>query len=177
MPTHDTFASWLGELFGQSAFEVRRLLDDKRALHFPMAWSLFESKCFGGFVKADQIRQFAEKVATGAEFIDDKLVRASIHFHNRYQDKGRLQNLLHGQRCVELTAALAKLHSTLTKAEMVFLAVFVTYRFRNNMFHGNKGVDSWLKFGEQISLCTDVLQSLVSRSEAIEATMKTTEAA
>lgn len=176
MQTHDTFASWLGELFGQSEFEVRRLLEDKRALHFLVAWSLFESKCFHGFVKAEQIHQFAEEVATDAKFNKDKLVCASIHFHNRYQDNKRLQNLLHGQRSVVLKTTLAKPHSTLTNTEMVFLAVFVTYRFRNNMFHGNKGVDSWLNYGEQIALCTEVLQNLVSRSEAIETTMKTAEA-
>lgn len=177
MQTHNTFESWLGELFDQPEFEVRRLLEDKRALHFLIAWSLFESKCFNGFVKVDRIHQFSEEVAADEKFNKDKLVTVSIHFHNRYQDSKRLRNLLHGQRSVELTNTLAKPNSTLTNIEMVFLAVFVIYRFRNNMFHGNKGVDSWLNYGEQIALCTEVLQNLVSRSEAMETTMKTAEAA
>jgi hypothetical protein len=59
MPHRSSFQSWLGTLVGHSEFEVRRLLEDESALHFLVAWSLFESKCFAGFVKAKQIEHYA----------------------------------------------------------------------------------------------------------------------
>lgn len=172
MPSRDTFASWLGGLFGQSEFQARRILEDEHALHFLVAWSLFESKCFGGFVKLDQIHNFAQRIARESQFNRTKLLCASAHFHDRYQDKERLRNLLHSKHCDDFTAILAKPHTNLTAEEVVFFTVFVSYRFRNNIFHGNKGVDSWLHYGEQISLCTGVLQALVSHTEALAPTLK-----
>jgi len=35
---------------------------------------------------------------------------------------------------------------------------------RNNIFHGNKGVESWLQFAEQIEMCQGVMQKLIDTS-------------
>lgn len=60
-----TFANWLGNLLQQSELEVQRLLADETALHFLLAWSLFESKCFGGDLNAKKLGGFAETLASG----------------------------------------------------------------------------------------------------------------
>ena len=177
MRSRDRFSTWLGRLFGQSEFQARRILEDECALHFLVAWSLFESKCFAGFVKLHQIRQFARRVAVEEHFDTGSLQAAATHFHDRYQDEGRLSNLLHQQACEPFVTILRKPFATLKPEETMFLVVLVAYRFRNNIFHGNKGVESWLRYGEQISLCTSVLQALVSHAENISPTMKTEEAA
>ncbi len=39
------FGEWLAELLGQDRGEVEKLLKSERAVHFLMAWSLFESRC------------------------------------------------------------------------------------------------------------------------------------
>lgn len=63
MPTTATFHSWLGTLFGHSESQVLLLLDNKTALQFLVAWSLFESKCFAGYVRAPDIAQYAQRTA------------------------------------------------------------------------------------------------------------------
>lgn len=35
--------------------------------------------------------------------------------------------------------------------QRIFFLAIVAYRFRNNMFHGNKGVQSWLLYTKQIA--------------------------
>ena len=52
----------------------------------------------------------------------------------------------------------------LSESDMIFMLVFVIYRFRNNIFHGNKGVGSWLQYKEQIKWCFTVMQLLISLS-------------
>ena len=42
------------------------------------------------------------------------------------------------------------------------MLLVVVYRFRNNIFHGNKGVDSWLQYRPQIEKCTNVMQHLIT---------------
>lgn len=37
---------------------------------------------------------------------------------------------------------------------------YIVYRYRNNMFHGNKGLESWLQFEEQIKDCITVMKKL-----------------
>lgn len=168
----DDFAGWLGDLLGHSRGEVQKLLDDQTAAHFLMVWSLFESKCFAGFVIEREIWDFAERVADDARFPNCDLKRAAEHFHDRYQNGEYLRNLLYGRQCPELLRVLRMPLPDLTKAEVLFLCVFVVYRFRNNIFHGNKGVASWLRFKPQIRLCIEVMQILVTYSETKTPSMR-----
>ena len=60
---------------------------------------------------------------------------------------------------------------------MMYSVVVVVYRFRNNMFHGNKGVASWLRYREQIALCVLAMQEFIAHAEALTPTMEVPEAA
>jgi hypothetical protein len=104
------------------------------------------------------------------------------HFHQRFQGKRELANLLQDDKTPEDVATqfkncLARPFAELRRAEIVFLASFVIYRYRNNIFHGSKGVASWLSYREQIGRCTEVMQAFVSHAEAILPTMSTRAAA
>ena len=68
MSQNPSFSAWLGTLFGHSSGDIQRLLKDKAALHFLIAWSLFESKCFGGFVQAKNIKVFAQSACSSIEW-------------------------------------------------------------------------------------------------------------
>jgi hypothetical protein len=46
----NSFEKWLGGLLGQDPQKAKRLLDDRTAFEFLLTWSLFESKCFGGYL-------------------------------------------------------------------------------------------------------------------------------
>lgn len=67
--------------------------------------------------------------------------------------------------------------SDMKPEDMVFFVAFVVYRYRNNMFHGNKGIHSWLQYGEQIRLCTEAMQAFVSHAESMSPTISTLAAA
>jgi hypothetical protein len=172
--TTRNFGKWLAAILGEHEFEVHRLLGDDTALHFLIAWSLFESKCFKGFLKARDLGSFAEHIVNKGFPVAD--VRAiADHFHQRFQGKRELANLLQDDKTPEDVATqfkncLARPFAELRRAEIVFLASFVIYRYR-------KGVASWLSYREQIGRCTEVMQAFVSHAEAILPTMSTRAAA
>lgn len=169
MPSNANFHSWLGTLFGELEFEMTCLLADETALQFLVVWSPFESNCFGGYVRASGIVQYAQRTAPRIDAAE--LRDAVAHFHARFQDKRRLGNLMHGHENVGHSALLQLPFDAFTGEDKVFLLVFVIFRSRNNIFHGNKGVQSWLNYGEQIRLCVQSMQVLISDAEKITPTM------
>ena len=162
---------WLAELLGQSRPEVRRLLRDSSALHFLIVWSIFESKCFDGYVKIAGIEEFAARLESES-YDSNAIAEIASHFHARYQDRDRYRRLMHGTRCDKLDAVLERNLASARPGDAIFLVAVVAYRFRNNMFHGNKGVASWLRYKEQIHRCTDALQSFVSHAEALKPSLR-----
>ena len=157
-----TFDQWFADYLQQDQHQVERLLRDKTATRFLIAWSLFESRCFGGFVKVDELSAFANEVTENDAFRNEDFLEPGRHFHNRYQDKHRYKNLMHKQSSKELEGILSTQFDTLSDYQLIFMLLFVVYRFRNNIFHGNKGVESWLQYKEQIGFCLKVMQSLIS---------------
>jgi hypothetical protein len=170
------FEQWLGELLGQNEGEVHRLLEDRTALYFLIVWSLFESKCFNGFVRIDRISAFSEQLV--AEKFDTSRIEAALfHFHTRYQNKEHQRQLMHGQACERMDALVHTPLESFSEEDKAFFVALVAYRFRNNMFHGNKGVQSWLQYREQIALCTTSLEQFVSHAELLRPSLSERHAA
>ena len=80
------FEGWLAALLGQSETEVESLLRSTMALHFLIAWSLFESKCFGGCQSFAKLDEFADRLVNKEAFVAANVSGASEHFHKRYQE-------------------------------------------------------------------------------------------
>ncbi len=80
---------------------------------------------------------------------------------------------MHKQKFARMERLLQAVPSALEPADRAFFVALVAYRFRNNMFHGNKGVQSWLRYRPQIDLCTRALQAFVSHAESLRPTMST----
>lgn len=176
-----TFKTWLGELLKQNTYNVNKLLNDNTALHFLIAWSLFESKCFKGDFVARDIPRYALRIVEDASN-DILLIRQHTqHFHVRYQDEIHRENMVpertpknireKWEECLRIP------FEDLSLEQAVFLGTFVASRFRNNMFHGVKGIDDWLYSRPEIILCTEILQILVSLAEAQNPTLLTQDAA
>lgn len=175
------FTKWLAALLKQNELEVQRLLRSDSALHFLVAWSLFESKCFNGYLKAQCLQPFAIRIV-GEGFPTAKIAAELSHFHDRYQDKKKLENLLQGNRTPaqvggEFKRLVTRPVDALTSEEQSFLVACVVYRYRNNIFHGYKGVESWLRFKPQIRLCTSAMQAFVLHAESCSPTMAVGDAA
>jgi hypothetical protein len=71
---------------------------------------------------------------------------------------------MHGQTSPDMDALVGKQLDSFHAWERLFFLAMVAYRFRNNMFHGNKGVQ-WLQYTEQIQLCTETIGHFVSHAE------------
>ena len=166
------FEGWLDRLLDQSKADVQTILNSKMALHFLIAWSLFESKCFGGSMRMDHLDAFADRLANREAFDLGLVSDAATHFHARYQDKRLYKHLMHQQSSKRMVWLLRSPFAALKPQDTVFLVAVTVYRYRNNMFHGNKHVLTWLQFVEQIELCTRAMQSFVSHAESIAPTMK-----
>ncbi|PKN65487.1 MAG: hypothetical protein CVU57_10245 [Deltaproteobacteria bacterium HGW-Deltaproteobacteria-15] len=172
----EEFAKWLGQLLGQSEFEVQRLLSDETAVHFFLAWSLFESKCFSNDLKASKLKAFAEEFANSKGTMIASLNVPAKHFHDRYQDPKHFRHLMPKRwtwpwMIEEFQRLLAIPYGRLTEQQIVQLVTFVVYRFRNNMFHGVKKVQAWLQYREEIRLCVYALQFFVTYAETNFPTM------
>ncbi|WP_157659166.1 hypothetical protein [Thauera butanivorans] len=171
----DSFTKWLADLLKQPEVQVERFLRDKDALHFLIAWSIFESKCFTGFLRATDLYNFSKRISDEG-FEHETISSAANHFHQRYQDSERLRNLLHDKTPQKVTErfkqVLSKNISDITPSESIYLVSVVVYRFRNNIFHGRKKVDSWLRYGEQIRICTESMQHFIRHAESRTVTME-----
>ena len=178
------FTKWLSVLLHERELDVQRLMSEPTALQFLIAWSLYESKCFKGFLQAKNLRTEVDAF-TETGFPSDRIAAQLSHFHERYRgSKGAkaLENLVHGKSTPEAVAndfkrCLSLPPAALSVNDQVFVVAFVVYRYRNNMFHGNKGVESWLRFKPQIELCITAMQSFITHSESVRPTLRVAEAA
>jgi len=150
--------------------EVARLLNEKIAVRFLIAWSLLESRLFDCDAKGNELSDYCQRLVNKEDFDPVPLCPIIKHFHSRYQCKKLLSNLMHEDRkpnrklYIKLKTLLEKPLDKLSNCEKVFLIVVVAYRYRNNIFHGSKGVESWLQFEEQIDYCIQIMQSLITHA-------------
>jgi hypothetical protein len=159
-----TFDQWFAAYLKQDRLQIEHLLRDRMATRFLIAWSLFESRCFSGFVRVCNLSDFAKMIIKTEGFRRHELEEAGRHFHDRYQDRRRFKNLMHRQTMKEMEEILTLQFDKLSNYQLVFMLLVVIYRFRNNIFHGNKGVQTWLQYKEQITLCLSTMQTFISLS-------------
>ena len=162
-----TFDQWLADYLHQNLQEVELLLNDKTVTRFLIAWSLLESRYFEGFGYDKILSEFATKLTEDDAFQNKDFLELERYFHDRYQDKKCYKNLMHKKSSEELDGILSEKFNTLSDYQLIFMLLFVVYRFRCNIFHGNKGVKSWLKYKKQIGFCFGVMQSLISLETGI----------
>jgi hypothetical protein len=176
-----SFVVWLSRLMGQDLSQVSKLLKNQTAQEFLISWSLFESKCFSGELRGNGLRKHSRDLEEQG-FAVEQIETQFSAFRDRYEgtdavSKERLSNLLpigKTNRDVqeEFLRCLRADRSSLSVAERIFFVSVVVYRYRNNMFHGAKGVSSWLKYEEQIALCTQAMQAYISHAEERKPTLK-----
>ena len=174
--TPPTFELWLGEPLQQSSHSVRTLLKDPAALHFLIAWSLFEAKCFKGEFGAKKLLGATAPIIAPSADSAAGLLAAGRHFHARYQNESLSAGLAPPDKVpkdvqAQWNAILARAFDHLGTEDIIFLNAFVASRFRNNMFHGVKGIDDWLRYRTEIQHCTSVLQVFVTWAEQANPTL------
>lgn len=161
------FDAWFAAYLQQSPIQVTRLLRDKTSIRFLIAWSLLETSCFNGFAKGADLEKHCKRISKDEGFSSLSLMQVLRHFHGRYQDQTLHANLMHGHSNPDIRPLLNRPVESLSEAERLYFLVSVVYRYRNNIFHGAKGVESWLRFKPQIEYCTQIMQALITHASGL----------
>ena len=160
-PVPEKFEQWLADYLELDQHQVELLLSDKTATRFLIAWSLFESRCFEGFARVDKFSAFATEVTENDAFRNEDFLEFERHFHDRYQNKRHYKRLMHKKSSKDLKDILSTQFDKLSDYQLIFMLLFVVYRFRNNIFHGNKEVKTWDKYPKQIDFCLRVMMDIL----------------
>ena len=162
-----SFHKWFSAYLHEDERHVEQMLNDPTAFQFLILWSIFESRCFNKFMRFGDIKSHAQRIAaqTNIRGAVDHILQ---HFHARYQDHRLYDTLMQTQKSPDMKAILKKQPSELSDSEAIFFLVAVTYRYRNNIFHGNKGVPSWNRYRTQIGLCSELMQVVIDAERKAE---------
>ncbi len=158
-----SFTKWFAKYLKQDSRDIESLLRHKSAVYFLMTWSIFETVCFGNYMKFSDVKGLPKKIVVSPNFDRTTFDKALSHFHRRYQDSKLYGNLIFESKNDDNDSKniLGKALSEITDTEAIHLITFVIYRYRNNIFHGNKGVSGWLNFTTEIDYCSDSMQKLI----------------
>ena len=158
----------------ESIHYIQGMLKDERATAFLLVWPIMEQRLFHGFV-LDTDDKRKRKNSMWYFSIDHASIYSDLnedtvaeYFHQRYQHSNPEQyyyKLLHKTERPAVNThfddILEKPFDNLTDQEKLYLMLFVTYRYRNNIFHGNKEITVWSQYKRQIVHCLTFMMSLI----------------
>lgn len=141
--------------------QIIKLLHTETATDFLLIWSIFEAKCCEGEChQIDLINKYDYR------FKDTKLATSFYkkveEFHKRYQNKTKWKNLYYKKENSYFTDIKNKKCAELNETEKYKFGLYIIFRFRNNIFHGNKGIESWLKYDSQIKNCISMMLHIMT---------------
>ena len=150
---------YLATYFKTEAKTIDQMLKNELATSFLLIWPIFEQEFFGGFCKINIIEKFSKDYES---FFDNEEIFQ--HFYLRYQDKNNYRHLIHEQKYDLFEEILKKPLNEITNDEKLLFVTYVIYRYRNNIFHANEGIESWAKYGKQIAYCIEFMTSILEKS-------------
>lgn len=151
---------WLTNHLEADSNSVEEYFKNNNVTGFLIIWTLFEQKIFRGYIKFSDINSFSKKnkdLISTESILDENFV----HFHNRYQNLRYFKNLIHKERKADIEQIRITSVEELDNEEKLKFLLYVVYRYRNNIFHGNKAVSSWIRYKEQIDKCVTTMTKLI----------------
>ena len=166
------FSAWLAEqLEAKSKEDIQKLCNKKHALYFLMTWNIFEKTLFDSDCRMGKALSASDLIGKLAVKFDSQEQAALCRFFERYKNSSeyvrRLFNTTKEGKDVFASYLKKENFSDLLaeKEKAVKFALCIIIRYRNNMFHGNKGVSNWLAYRQQINDCTCLMQHFISKNE------------
>lgn len=165
---NDAIVFWLAfnintdsERVKPSPDEIRDMLQNQNTVLYLLIWPIMEQRHFSGFFRSNKIDDAAEelqKYYNDELNIDlDKIVERFFKRYNIAKDNNNkhFRNLQPDSEIgIEYQEILMKKdYTSLHPKEKIKLLLFVIYRYRNNIFHGNKNIQEWSKYELQINDC------------------------
>lgn len=150
--------AWLASYFIIKETEVESYFRNENVSGFLIMWTILEQKLFDGFVLPNKFETFS--TANSSKWNQEFEIEF-VYFHDRYQNKDIFQNLCHGDRNLKVNEIINSLPTNINTNDKLLFLLYVVYRYRNNIFHGNKGVDSWIIYSTQIGKCVQIMKYLL----------------
>lgn len=149
---------WLAKSLSTSQTNIDNIMREEKATTYLWVWSIFEQRVFNGFVRFPDLQNKAKEISGDFNSLGiDSIVNK---FYSRYQNPKTFNNLKHKENAQIIKELLSKDFDILTDEQKMLLVLYVAYRYRNNIFHGNKGVMSWVHYTEQINDCITVMMKI-----------------
>ena len=106
---------------------------------FVLLWNLLESKYQERNFRINNVLREIENNANRFNCNNEKLNDIFSYFYDRYQDRERLEKLnLKNNNFNFVKEILNKQKEEITCIEKIKLIMLIVYRYRNNLFHGEK---------------------------------------
>ncbi|WDM21272.1 hypothetical protein [Paenibacillus polymyxa] len=160
---------WVKDKLNCRREDIERLFKSKTARNFLIVWNIYEIELFNKYCTLSLLGDVALRLSLSARV--GELQGTIEYFHERYyKDKEKYRHLKNNQRPVEIPDKVAS--SPLSECSLeqkIHFLLFVLFRYRNNMFHGNKGLVNWLQYDEQIQSCTKTMCLIIDMYEKIYA--------
>lgn len=150
---------WLANYFETTERYINEMMRDEKATSFLLIWPIFEQTVFGGFCQSKKLKLYAGKLEPYIDELDiDSMM---LHFHNRYQNKNHYHHLCHQDKNVAISNMLKSSVTQLSDEDKIYFLLYVVYRYRNNIFHGNKGIKSWSHYTKEINYCMGFMMNVI----------------
>ena len=119
--------------------------DVKNIMSFSLLWNLFESLCCNKNASISKISKLIDKKIN--LFNENDYIDIFNYFMERYQDNTKFNklNLLNGSE--KLVKKVLKREYTDKNNKLKFI-MYIIYRYRNNLFHGEKDM-RYIKFQKE----------------------------
>lgn len=168
--------SWLAKKLAHeksaiSGESIDLIWDNKDVLFFLCIWSVFEpafsKKCY---LKFQNLEALSKKYSHLSDL--DDISNLSRYFHARYHGHNeRLLKLAHLDEYERISPEVRNIveerYDILNGQQKMLLLLYVVYRYRNNIFHGNKSITQWECFGEQINYCIQFMIKMIDNKKPI----------
>lgn len=152
--------SWLEIYFDKKVLEEKRI---EPIMHFSLLWNLFEHE-FSKYPNQITPRSLIELAVKSCRDIPEGILNETYdYFFRRYTNKGEVKSLFnklllgnYSGLCKNIL--LSNNPSKKNKAECVLL---IMYRFRNNLFHGNKTPSNLNLYENQFKVINKFLMNFI----------------
>jgi len=134
---------------------------------FLVYWNLFEDKFFDKGCNKSKIEKLLTNPRKLREISVNEGVKSTFkYFKERYCDSDLFKKLNNNLEVgAEIKNINEKEEEELSDIEILVYLIYIVFRFRCNMFHGNKKPYNFYKYKEPIEKCVNLLHFLLTKED------------
>jgi hypothetical protein len=126
----------------ESEFAALSVEERATIADFALLWTCFESKLLATEGNPKNILALAERVVEAGGIPAERFTPILACFRNRYVNDGsfthHFENLHFGKSDYQSVVKKALLGTTDDRNDLLYASLLIVFRYRNNLFHGNK---------------------------------------